>query len=400
MSERKKAPKTAFKTAPKTAAESSPGSARFFAVSAPGLEALLAAEMVQLGLISAPAGNETGGVSFSGGLAELYRANLHLRTASRVLLRLGDFHAASFSELVARAARIEWERYLRPGQPVAVSASCHKSRLYHSDAVAGRVAVAIGQRLGKPSPLVRTAAEEAGQPAQLVLARLLNDHVTLSLDSSGALLHRRGYRLETAKAPLRETLAAALLLQSGWDRTSPLLDPFCGSGTIAIEAALMARHIPPGARRKFAFMDWPGFNRDLWGELLKTASGESSSNPPIIQASDRDAGAIRIAQANAERAGAAEWIEFSQRAVSAVQPPAGPGWVVTNPPYGRRVSAGKDLRDLYAQFGHVLRRSCPGWHAAVLSSDLRLLAQTGLELDTSFKMVNGGVRVYAAIGEV
>ncbi len=279
---------------------------RYFAVAAPGLHALLAAEMRQLGLIPATSEGESGGVGFNGGLGELYTANLRLRTASRVLVRLGGFHAASFSELVARAARLEWERYLQPGQPFHISVTCHKSRLYHSSAVAERVAAAIGTRLGAPSPLTRATDEEAERPAQLILARLLNDQVTLSLDSSGALLHRRGYRLETAKAPLRETLAAALLLASGWDRSSPLLDPFCGSGTIAIEAARMALGIPPGAQRSFAFMDWPGFQPQLWGEILSAAAvPEPLASIPAIQASDRDAGAIRIAQANAERAGVA-----------------------------------------------------------------------------------------------
>jgi putative N6-adenine-specific DNA methylase len=252
--------------------------------------------------------------------------------------------------------------------------------------------------MGTPSPLVKPADEESADPPQLVLVRLREDECTVSIDSSGELLHRRGYRLATAKAPLRETLAAAMLLASGWDRTSPLVDPFCGSGTIPIEAAMLALGIPPGAHRNFAFMKWPGFNEKAWGEISNQPSAVSDI-PPIL-ASDRDAGAIQMAIANAERAGVAEHIRFIQRAVSDLQAPTGPGWVVTNPPYGVRVSQGKDLRDLYARFGDVLRRECPGWQVAVLCSDPRLLGQMHLDLDTSLGLVNGGIRVRLGRGIV
>lgn len=375
----------------------------FFAVAAPGLEGLTLQELQNLGLLGPGQGSRSdaeGGVSFSGGLEELYRANLHLRTVSRVVVRLGNFYAAAFSELRKKAGRLAWERYLTPGQPVRLHVTCHKSRLYHSDAVAERVAGAIGDRLGRPTPALKPAESDAERPPQLILVRLVSDHCTISIDSSGALLHRRGYRLATAKAPLRETLAAGMLLASGWDRASPLLDPFCGSGTIAIEAALMAKGIPPGAKRRFAFMDWPGYEGQLWQTLLEEARPEMAGEAPIIQASDRDAGAIELARANAERAGVADAIEFACRAVSAIQPLPAPGWVVTNPPYGLRVGGNKDLRNLYAQLGNVLRRSCSGWQAAILCSDQRLLAQTGLKLAPSIRTVNGGISVTLGVGRV
>jgi len=172
-------------------------------------------------------------------------------------------------------------------------------------------------------------------------------------------LHRRGYRLASAKAPLRETLAAGMLLASGWDGTSPLLDPFCGSGTIAIEAALLAKRIAPGHTRRFAFMDWQNYEESIWKALLAKSSASELVTIPPIQASDRDAGAIDMARANAERAGVSQLIEFSQRAVSAIEP-ARTGWVITNPPYGQRISSNKDLRNLYAQLGNVLRKNCTG----------------------------------------
>lgn len=381
----------------------------FFAVTAPGLEAFVVLELTRLGLLlpaAAPA--EAGGVTFEGERETLYRANLHLRCASRVLVRFGAFYAASFSELHKSASRLPWERYLTPGQPVAVRVTCHKSKLYHSDAVAERIMRAIAGRLGKPSPAHKPADDEAENPAQLIVVRLQRDQCTVSMDASGALLHRRGYRQAVAKAPLRETLAAGMLFASDWDARSPLLDPFCGSGTIAIEAALLARGVAPGRNRRFAFMDWPGFDSKSWRALLAEsvpAAGADSSTSsgqvvPIIQASDRDAGAIRMAQENAERAGVAKDIEFTCRAVSAITPPGTPGWVVTNPPYGLRVSEGHDLRNLYAQFGNVLRAYCPGWQVALMCSDPALLGQTKIKLDTSLSLVNGGIGVKLGVGRV
>lgn len=398
-------------------------SVNLFAACAPGLEPFLAQELAQLNLLSSisslipgrtlsttrpsrPAeslssGNdEIGGVEFTGGLNEIMRANLWLRTASRVLMRLGDFYAVNFPELRKKAGRLEWERYLAPGLPVALRVTCHKSRLYHSGAVAERIAGAIGDRLGQfPSLSVYDESAEA-DAAQLVVVRLAHDHCTISLDTSGALLHRRGYRLATAKAPLRETLAAGMLLASGWDLTSPLMDPFCGSGTIPIEAALLSCGLAPGRLRRFAFMNWPTFDQQTWQVLVDDARPRATMNGELIMASDRDAGAVRMAEANAERAGVAGEIKFTCRAVSAIEPPACPGWVVTNPPYGVRVSPTKDLRNLYAQIGNVLRLQCSGWHFALLSSDPRLLGQTGLKFNQDVTLVNGGIRVKLARGLV
>jgi putative N6-adenine-specific DNA methylase len=282
---------------------------------------------------------------------------------------------------------------------------CHKSKLYHSDGVAERVAAAISDRLGAAAP-VRKFDENARPLPQLVLVRLVHDHCMVSIDTSGELLHRRGYRLETAKAPLRETLAAGMLMASGWDRLSPLVDPFCGSGTIPIEAALMARNIAPGKRRRFAFMDWPNFDARLWQETLERAAAlECESAGPIL-GSDRDAGAHRMAQANAERAGVLEAIDFSCRAVSAIEPPRGPGWVITNPPYGVRLSVpgtggrGPDLRNLYAQFGNVLRVLCPHWQFGILCSTEYLVGHAHLPVEQALPFFNGGLGVKFFMGRV
>jgi putative N6-adenine-specific DNA methylase len=389
--------------------------AELFAVVAPGLAPYTAQEMHACGLLPAvDAGVEPGGVTFTGANAAIYRANLHLRTANRVLVRLGGFRAVGFDELRKFAGRLPWERYLAPGQPIALRVTCHKSRLYHSDAVAQRVAAAIGDRLGAPPPVQKFDEENADQhdtpSPQIVLVRLLHDQVTISVDSSGALLHRRGYRLATAKAPLRATLAAGMMLAAGWNpqvgTLALLLDPFCGAGTIAIEAAMLALGMAPGRQRRFAFMDWPDFDAALWHRLLAEADAQQQQRCAEmagrlqILASDRDAGAIALAQENAARAGVADAIAFTHRALSAIDPPPGPGWVVTNPPYGVRVSAGNDLRNLYAQLGKVLRSRCPGWQVALLCNDRRLLGQTGLALDASLGLVNGGIAVILARGTI
>jgi putative N6-adenine-specific DNA methylase len=378
-----------------------------FAVAAPGLEPFATQELVDLGLVPAqtPAPpRDAGGVAFEGDRRGLYRANLHLRTATRVLIRLGEFYAAAFSELRKKAARLPWESYLWPGQPVAIRATCHKSRLYHSDAVAERLAGAIEDRLGRPSARRKppTDSDEATPEAALVIVRLMHDLCTVSVDSSGEPLFRRGYRLATAKAPLRETLAAGLVLASGWDRRSPLLDPFCGSGTVLIEAALLARNLAPGRARRFAFMDWPGYDASLWARLRAEAEAQRLSSPPRLMGSDRDAGAIAAATDNAQRAGVAEDIEFRRCAVSSIAPPHDAGWVVTNPPYGVRVSENHELRNLYARFGQVLRARCAGWQISVLSSEDRLVHSMGLafEAERSLALVNGGLKVKLARGVV
>jgi len=386
----------------------------FFAVCAPGLEAFTARELKDLGLQvpSSPSsrdslkGNgeveEVGGVECRGSMIDLYRANLRLRTASRVLFHLGSFYADTFSDLGRRAKRVSWEAYLKPGRSVALRVTCHKSRLFHSAAVTERVMESIGARLGRIPPTRKFEGEKESDPPQLIIVRLVENRCTLSLDSSGALLHRRGYRLATAKAPLRETLAAGILMASGWDLTSPLIDPFCGAGTIPIEAALMARKIAPGLHRHFAFMDWPDFRPKEWESLKAQAQeeqGVSGPQPPIM-GSDRDAGAIQAARSNAERAGVPDSVVFSRRALSDLEPPPGPGWVVTNPPHGVRLKSQRDLRSLYIRLGRVVRGKCPGWNAAVLCAGDSLLKLTGINFDRWFPMRSGGLRVSLARGRI
>jgi putative N6-adenine-specific DNA methylase len=387
--------------------------ANLFAVCTPGLEPFLAGELGQLGLgpsrsssrsENLPPSNElideVGGIEFQGSIPDVYRANLQLRIASRVLLQLGTFYADTFSDLRRRAKRLSWENYLQPGQSVSLRVTCHQSRLYHSGGVTERVLEAIADRLGQTPPVRKLREDEEGNPPQLIIVRLGENRCAISIDTSGALLYRRGYRLATGRAPLRETLAAGILLASGWDASSPLLDPFCGAGTIAIEAALLARKVPPGLKRHFAFMDWPNFDMGMWEKIVTEAKAAKGGSAVKIIASDRDAGAIQAAEANAERAGMAGGIEFSCRPISAIDPPQRPGWVVTNPPYGVRLGTNKDLRKLYAQFGKVLRAKCPGWQVAMLCNSAELLRATGLKFDPGIQTRNGGLKVRLVRGRI
>lgn len=364
-----------------------------FAIAAPGIEALVAGELRALG--ASPVREVDGGAEFSADDLLLARVNLELRTASRVLVRLARFRATAFHELERAARKVEWERILAPGTAYSLRVTCKKSRLYHSDAVAARIADAIGRRVGG-AILADQGEEEDSEAAapQLFVIRLDHDRCTLSADSSGELLHRRGYRRAVAKAPLRETLAAAMLIGAGYDPVRPLADPMCGSGTIAIEAALFARRIAPGIRRRFAAESWPIAVSAAWSDARAIASARAlpAAGAPII-AGDRDEGAIEAAMANAVRAGVDGDIEFRRAALSRLAVPDGPGLLISNPPYGARIGETKELRDLYARLGQVAEEKCAGWGVALLSADRGLERQTRLAFEERWRSSNGGIPV-------
>ena len=361
------------------------------AITTPGLEPITRGELHRLGLTTGE--EEPGLVSFSGSLDDLARANLHLRTASRVVMRLGHFHARALGELERKAAELPWDDWIAPGVPLTIKATCRKSRLYHQKAVAERIGLAA-RRPVAGSAAIGDEGEADGHGTQLVIARLMRDECTVSLDSSGALLHRRGYRLEGGKAPLRETLAAALLLASEWDPDTPLVDPFCGSGTIPIEAALMARRIPPGLQRDFAFRRWRGWDDAHWEALCTAARAQSLPTAPApIVGSDRDEGGIRAARANAGRAGVSADVDFRHAAVSSLAAPDGIGALVANPPYGRRIGELRALRDLFARLGQVARARLPGWALTLLVPAAPLERATGLSFRDLLHSSSGGVSV-------
>ena len=388
-----------------------------FASTAPGLEALCASELRAHG-IAPLRKQEAGGVAWRGDLTSVARANLWLRTASRVIVRLADFRATAFYELELNAKRIAWERFIAPGAQVELRVTCRKSKLYHSDAVAQRFVEAIERRVGRVAAErvesgdddddgddeIAAAAADASAPRQRFVVRFLHDVCMVSVDSSGELLHRRGYRQALGKAPLRETLAAAVLLGAGWTGDTPLVDPMCGSGTIPIEAAMIARRMAPGRARTFAFSSWPEGDASALASLIDRArDGERPRSPVRIVGSDRDAGAVAAARANAERAGVAADVALSVRSVSAIQSDdwsGERGLIACNPPYGVRVGERERLRNLYAQLGNVARGALPGWRLALLSANAQLERQTGVALEERLRTKNGGITVRLVVGEV
>jgi putative N6-adenine-specific DNA methylase len=272
---------------------------------------------------------------------------------------------------------------------VAFRVTCRKSRLYHSAAVAQRLHEALEARLGGPVPLAADD-DEHDAPAQLFLARFDHDVCTVSADTSGALLHRRGYRLAQSQAPLRETLAAAMLLAAGYTGTEPLLDPMCGSGTIPIEAALIARRRAPGIARPFAFQRWPAYDPSAFERLLARAREQELERAPgAIVGSDVEPNAIAAAHENAARAGVERDLRLEVQAMRDATAPRERGLIVTNPPYGMRVRA--DLPRLYADLGDLVRRS--GYRGAALVADRRSAQRAGLTWKPLLRTQNGGVRV-------
>lgn len=370
---------------------------RLLVTTHPGLEAVLAAELTGIG--ASPEVVEAGALECDGTAELLARANLELRTAGRVTVRLHRFAARSFHQLERHASRIAWDRFLPPGTAAHVRVTTRKSRLSHERAIVERFGAAITARCRDVAVVAArgeaTEEEQAGlQPVQRFVVRFSRDECVVSVDTSGPLLHRRGYRGEAGRAPLRETLAAGLLLAAGYDGSAPLVDPFCGSGTIPIEAALLARRIAPGLGRGFAFERWPETDA-VAVERLRARLREQivATAPSAIIGADRDAGAIRASRDNAARATVADAIVWHTAPVSALQLPAEPGWLITNPPYGGRVGNPATLRDLYGRFGAVLRRRAVGWRVALLSPDRRLDGQTGLDFETLVTTSNGGIRV-------
>lgn len=378
---------------------------RCLAVCAPGIEAICAAELAELGVRIRR--TLLGGVEFGATDRQLYAANLWSRTATRIVVRVAAFTASSFSQLASELTQVDWGRLIPNAATPTVRVSSTASRLYHTGAIAERVAA-----LASPDAATRpNAGSPADQPddnmtrdgdGPLIVVRLIHDRVMVSVDSSGAALYQRGWRLETAKAPLRETLAAALILASGWDRQSPLIDPLCGSGTIAIEAALLAAGRAPGAARRFAFMDWPSFAPGTWASVIGAphpSEVRPSGPPPRVIATDRDAGAIRAAKANARRAGIDAHIDIHEGSLSETAPPSDTvGWLITNPPYGKRV-AGGDLRDLYASIGSLATHRLRGWVVGLLAADDRLVGHTGLPFERRLETDNGGIAVRFVVAD-
>ncbi|HUR41007.1 MAG TPA: class I SAM-dependent RNA methyltransferase [Verrucomicrobiae bacterium] len=360
-----------------------------FAVAPPGVETLLQRELAALGLEGRAV---PGGVELRGDAATIGRVNLESRLASRLLLRLARFETEHLNELEKFTAKLDVAPFIRADEPLSVRASCRKSRIYHSGAAEERVQRALAKKLGAAPAPAQSNLDEDDAPPQTVLVRFDHDVCTLSLDTSGAHLHKRGYRLESGKAPIRETLAAALLAEAGYQGDVAFVDPLCGSGTFAIEAASIATRSAPGRLRNFAFERWPSYDARAMRRLRDEADARRRPAPAPIVASDRDEGAVSIAQRNAERAEVA--IEVRHQSLSDSRPPASDGLLLTNPPYGARVGDPGRLRDLYATLGKLANRPFAGWTVGFVTTDERLALASGIAFTRMGPPVpHGGLRV-------
>jgi putative N6-adenine-specific DNA methylase len=353
-----------------------------YLVSTPGLETPLCAEALEHGFKGAHV--VEGGVAFAGGWPDIWRANLKLRGATRVLARIGEFRAMHLAQLDKRSRKIAWGDFLRPDVPVRVEANCKRSRIYHDGAAAQRVSKAIAEEFGAP------ITEDA---ALRIMVRIEDDLVTLSIDTTGESLHKRGFKEAVSKAPMRETMAAMFLRQCDYRATEPVLDPMCGSGTFVIEAAEIALGLDPGRERTFAFESLPSFNAAAWQALR--AGTVPRTVDLHFHGSDRDAGAIRMATENATRAGVSALVEFRQRSIADLEPPPGaPGLIILNPPYGTRIGDKAPLVTLHRTLGQVLKTRFGGWRVGIITADKSLAQATGLKFGPALPTVlHGGLRV-------
>jgi len=353
-----------------------------FATAPPGLELMLKQEALARGFAKPKA--MPGGVRFRGQWRDVWRANLEMRGAGRVLMRIAQFQAMHLNQLGAKAREVPWGAILRKDVPVAVEASCRKSKIYHQGAAAERVTRAIQDTLGPP--------EDGDNPIRIQL-RIEDNQCQVSIDTSGELLHKRGYKAGVSKAPMRETLAALFLRACGYDGGEPALDPMCGSGTFVIEAAEIAAGLHPGRARSFAFERLATFDPDIWAELRRDNAPHGTALR--FYGSDRDAGAVDKAQANAARAGVVDLCHFAQHSISDLARPAGPaGLVIVNPPYGARIGDKRQLFGLYGAMGKRLLQGFSGWRVGVVTTDAGLARATGLPFgEPTPPVAHGGLTV-------
>ncbi|MBG79040.1 MAG: RNA methyltransferase [Alphaproteobacteria bacterium] len=353
-----------------------------FLATAPGLETALYEEVRGKGFKRAKA--ITGGVTIQGEWPDVWRANLWVRGASRILARITSFRATNLSHLETQARDVVWTDVLRASVPFRVEVSCSKSKIYHSKAAAERIERAISAALG---------AEPSTEADVTIMARIDHDTCTISVDTSGALLHKRGFKAAVNKAPMRENMAALFLQQCGYNGTEPVYDPMCGSGTFVIEAAEIAARLNPGRARHFAFEHLATFDPSAWQTMRSVT--RTPQTGLAFYGSDRDSGAVQMSAENAARAGVETTTHFTQQAISDITPPTDQsGLVIINPPYGGRIGDKKKIMPLYKSMGAALRTHFSGWRVGIITTDASLARATELPfLSSNAPVQHGGLRV-------
>jgi len=360
-----------------------------FATAAKGIEEVLAGEIKEIGFKDVIV--EKGGVRFGGDLSTCYRANLWLRTAHRILIPLAEFDCDTAQRLYNGIRSVNWNEYLSPDMTLAVDCNLRDSAMTHSGFAALKTKDAIVDSIRDFCG--RRPSVDARDPDLRINIRIFRNRCTVSLDSSGESLDKRGYRLDTGEAPLRETLAATLVALSGWDGTVPLVDPMCGSGTICIEASLKALRLPPGGMgKKYGFQRWPSFDHEVWKKLVKEAENRALEKiPSPVLGFDISSGTVEKARANADRAGVGKFVSFAVRDVAELAPPPSPGILIFNPPYGVRLGEMEALKGLYRTIGDTLKQHCKGYTAYLFTGNPELAKSVGLKPSRRMVLFNGPI---------
>jgi putative N6-adenine-specific DNA methylase len=356
-----------------------------------GLEAVMKREIQDIGYDVTE--TENGKVTFAGDAEAIVRANIWLRTTERVMLKAGEFEARSFEELFEKTKDIPWEEYIpKDGKFWVTKATSVNSRLFSPSDIQSIMKKAMVNRLGEHYGITHFEETGAEYPLRVFIH---NDRVTVAIDSSGESLHKRGYRTMTAKAPITETLAAALILLTPWHKDRILVDPFCGSGTFPIEAAMMAANMAPGLNREFISESWDNLiPKKCWYDVMDEANDLVNKDVETdIQGYDIDPEIVKAARINAEQAGVAELIHFQQRPVSALSHPKKYGFIITNPPYGERLSDSGDLGELYRTLGERYR-ALSDWSLYMISAYADAEKCIGRKADKNRKIYNGMMKAY------
>ena len=370
----------------------------YYVITVPGAEALCHRELLSLGLDSNTTRTERGGVAFRARFVDCQRANLNLRTATRVLMRMETFPATNLRRLAKNADRIAWELFFSTAKGLSVKVKSHRSRLYHTGAIAQTLESGIVRRLsqtGRPAPPFTVP--------QTLYVRVVDDQVALSVDSSGASLYKRGFKSGPAHAPIRETLAAVILLSAGYDGLMPLVDPMCGSGTFSMEAAMMAKQMAPGIGRGFAFMGWPAYTEKKWAFLKREAEARINIlDRPRIFASDVDPTTCAHLSATTDQNGLADAVTVSQKDFfhsRADQYGSTPGLVTINPPYGIRLGSQHQADDLFMAICRHLKAYYRGWRIALVTPNRELARRVPFPA-RQMPLFHGGLTLSLVIGSI
>ena len=374
---------------------------RFFAATPPGFEKVCLRELLKHNPVSGKARATPGGVEFEGRLEVCYHANLNLRSANRILMRIGTFKATHFRLYEKHLHGIPWELYLPINSLLKVSVTTKHCRLHHSGAIAERFHKAINSCL---SPFVTEQnLAEAPSVLQTVYVRGLDDRFTVSLDSSGDILYKRGLKKHTGSAPLRETLAAAALLLAGYDGRVPLIDPMCGTGTFSLEAALISKNIPAGWFRDFAFTRWPSFLTKRWNYIRRQFErGFQRTAQPLILASDKDEAACRKLESCVQMNDLNDAVQVQQKDffdLNAAEFTDRSGIICLNPPYGRRLGGRQESEKLFTAICDRLKQSYTGWQL-VLFAPSRKMAGTVPFQTKKFPILHGGLKRVLMVGKI